>query len=77
MQRAMDFIAQQQAKYAGRLEKDEPRLAGLEESFKLLVELARRAHERRDTMATLRHNMNELAQSMIRLAEAQRRRESC
>lgn len=77
MHRAMEFIVQQQAQYAARCEKDESRLARLEESFTMLVELARRTNERPDTMATLRHNMNELAQSMITLAEADRRRESC
>lgn len=69
MHRAMEFIIQQQAQYAARLEKDEPRLAGLEESFKFLVELARRAHERSDpmgeTMATLSHTMNELMQRTL------------
>jgi len=40
IQRAIEFIVQQQAKYAARLEKDAPRLAMLEESFKMLVELA-------------------------------------
>ena len=81
IQRAIEFIlqqqAQQQAEYAARLERDESRLASVEESFKMLVELFRRTRERPDTMATLRHNMNELAQSMVTLAEAQRRRESC
>lgn len=69
MHRAMEFIIQQQAQYEARLEKDKPRLAGLEESFKILVELARRAKERPDRMgeirATLRHTMNELEQRAI------------
>jgi hypothetical protein len=47
----------------------------------LLVELARRRHERPNTMgqtmATLDHTMKELAQRMKTLAESQRRRESC
>ncbi len=88
MHRAMEFIIQQQAQYAARIdrdeaqyaarfERDESRLARLEKSFKMLVELVRRTNERPDTMATLRHNMSELAQSMITLAEAQSRRESC
>jgi len=51
IQRAIEFIVQQQAKYAARLEKDAPRLAMLEESFKLLVELARGADERLDQNA--------------------------
>src|SRR5882724_8918998 len=51
IQRAIEFIVQQQAKYAARLEKDAPRLAMLEESFKMLVELARGADERLDQNA--------------------------
>jgi chromosome segregation ATPase len=69
IQRAIEFIVQQQAKYAARLEKDEPRLARLEDSFKMLVELARGADERQDTMgetmATLSHTMNELMRRTI------------
>ena len=80
MHRAMEFIIQQQAQYAARFERDEAqyaarferdeaRLARLEESFTMLVELARGADERQDTigetMATLSHTMNELVQRMI------------
>src|SRR6267142_272586 len=50
MNRAIEFIIQQQAQYAARLERDEPRLAGLEEYFKMLVELSRAMDERQDTM---------------------------
>ncbi len=69
IQRAIEFIVQQQAQYAARLEKDEPRLARLEESFKMLVELVRRTNERPDrtgeTRATLSHTVNELKQRTI------------
>ncbi|MEK6287126.1 MAG: hypothetical protein AABO57_15405 [Acidobacteriota bacterium] len=73
IQRAIEFIlqqqAQQQAEYAARLERDESRLARLEESFTTLVELARRADERQDTMgetmATPSHTMNELLQRTL------------
>jgi chromosome segregation ATPase len=69
IQRAIEFIVQQQAQYAARFEKDESRLAKLEESFRMLVELARGADERQDTMgetiATLSHTMNELVQRTI------------
>lgn len=69
MHRAMEFIIQQQAQYEARLEKDAPRLASLEESFKMLVELVRRAKERPDrtgkTRATLSHTLNELKQRTI------------
>jgi len=76
IQRAIEFIVQQQAQYVARLERDEVRLARLEESFKLLVELARGADERQDTMgetmATLSNTMNDLVQTTITLKEAQR-----
>jgi hypothetical protein len=54
---------------AARLEKDESRLARLEESFTMLVELARATDERLDTLgettATLSHTMNEFVQRTI------------
>src|SRR6266851_9323388 len=50
MQRAMEFIIQQQAQYAAKLERDEPRLAKVEESFSMLVELARRRNVRPNTI---------------------------
>lgn len=69
IQRGIEFLVQQQAKYDARLEKDESRLAELQESFKTLVELARVADERQDTlgdtMATLSRTMNELVQRSI------------
>ena len=83
IQRAIEFIIQQQAQctarqaeYAARFERDESRLARLEESFTILVELARGTDERLDTiagaLATLSHTMNELVQrtmnSDVRLA---------
>jgi len=68
IQRAIEFIVQQQAKYAARLEKDAPRLAMLEESFKLLVELARGADERLDqNAARLDQNAARLDQDAARL----------
>src|SRR5258705_4159154 len=69
IQRAIEFIVQQQAKYAARLEKDAPRLAMLEESFKLLVELARGADERLDqNAARLDQNAARLEKDESRLA---------
>ena len=69
IQRAMEFLVQHQAQYVARLERDELRLARLEESFKMLVELARGADERQDTMgetmATLSHTLNELVQRTV------------
>lgn len=77
IQRAIEFIIQQQAQYVVRLERDEVRLARLEESFKMLVELARGADDRQDTldetMATLSHTMDDLVQTTITLGQAQRR----
>lgn len=73
MQRAMEFIIQQQAQYGARIERDESRLARLEEYFQVLVELARGADERYDTMgesmATLSHTMNELVRRTITSGE--------
>ena len=69
MHRAMEFIIQQQAQYAARIDRDESRLARLEEYFQMLVELARGADERQDVMdesiATLSHTMNELVRRTI------------
>ena len=66
IQRAKEFLIQQQAQYVARLERDETRLAKLEESFTLLVELARATDERLDTMsetnATLSQTLNALVQ---------------
>jgi len=49
IQRAIEFLVQQQAQYTARLEKDEVRLAELGEYFKMLVDLARGADERLDS----------------------------
>ncbi len=49
MQSTMNFILEQQAQYAVRLQKDEERLARLEKAFVTLTELARNADERMDT----------------------------
>ena len=48
IQRAIEFIIQQQAEYSARFERDESRRARLEESFTILVELARGTDERLD-----------------------------
>jgi hypothetical protein len=71
MNRAIEFIIQQQAKYAARLEKDESRLAGLEEYFKMLVELARGADERQDTMGQA--IIQQQAQNTVRLEKDEAR----
>jgi len=48
IQRAIEFIIQQQAKYEARFEQDEARIARVEESFTVLVELVRSMDERLD-----------------------------
>ena len=62
-------MIQQQAQYTARLERDEARLARIEESFTMLVELARVADERQDTMvetmAALSQAMNDLVRRTI------------
>lgn len=69
IQRAIEFMIQQQAQYTARLERDEARLARIEESFTMLVELARVADERQDTMvetmAALSQAMNDLVRRTI------------
>ncbi len=76
IQRAIEFLIQQQAQYVARLERDESRVARLEELFTMLVELARGTDERLDTvsqsLATLSNTMNELVQRMIMLSDVQR-----
>src|SRR6266404_167896 len=78
IQRAIEFIVQEEAKYAARLEKDAPRLAMLEESFKMLVELARGADERLDQKAArldqdLDQNTARLDQNAARLEKDESR----
>ena len=50
MEKAIEFIIEQQAQQAARAEEDRLRLARVEESFVILVELARLADERLDTL---------------------------
>jgi hypothetical protein len=80
IQRAIEFLIQQQAQYVARLERDESRIARLAEFFSMLVELARGTDERLDTisqtMATLSNTMNELVQRMIMLSDVQRQAEA-
>ena len=65
IQRAMEFMIQHQAQYTARLERDEARLARLEESFTLLVELARVADERQDTRDARQDMMDERQNTML------------
>ena len=51
IQRGIEFLVQQQAKYEARQAKDESRIAELQEYFKMLGELLRRTDERLDLHA--------------------------
>lgn len=82
MQRTMEFIVSQQAQFAANIQRlqeeriqDNPRLVRLEESFRLLVELAQTTDSRLDrlesTATALQSNMGALQSSMAALAAAQ------
>lgn len=79
IQRGIEFLVQQQAQYTARLEKDESRLAELEEYFKMLVELARGSDERLDSHAARFESdevrLAELEESFKMLVELARRAE--
>jgi hypothetical protein len=82
MQRAMDFIVEQQAQFAASIqrldeerERDNTRLARVEDSFQLLVRLVQTAETRLDRLE-LFSNSHELAMTgletkMTELAESQ------
>jgi chromosome segregation ATPase len=82
MQKTMEFILEQQAQFAVNFQRlqeeqlrDKPRLARLEDSFQLLVELAETTDTRLDEtdsrVNTLEVNMVKLEASMATLAESQ------
>jgi hypothetical protein len=82
MRKTMEFILKQQAQFAVNIQRlqeeqlrDRPRLARLEDSFKLLVELAETSDTRMDAtdtrLNTLEINMAKLGASMATLAESQ------
>ena len=68
MQSTMQFILEHQAQFTVRLEKDEERIARLENAFALLVQVLRNTDERMDRSNELLNTLNE---KMVRLAEAQ------
>lgn len=75
MQKTIEFILEQQALYASRMERDETRLTRLEDAFAMLVNIARitderldNTHERLDTMES---RLGILTEKMTALAEAQ------
>ena len=75
IQRGIEFLVQQQAKYEARQAKDESRIAELQEYFKMLVELARGSDERLDLHAARlksdelrRAEMDEAYKMLVELA---------
>lgn len=68
MQSTIQFLLEQQAQFASRVQKDEDRLARLENAFVTLTEVVRSADERMDTFDT---HLNTLSGKMSDLAEAQ------
>ena len=75
IQRTMEFILEQQAQFVANMQRLQeerltagPRLARLEESFQLLVQLAQTTDTRLDVVDS---NMAELKSSMAALAAAQ------
>lgn len=68
IQKTMEFILEQQAQFATRMEKDEGRLTRLEDAFVTLVEIARVADERLDRVE---ERLGILSQKMAELVEAQ------
>lgn len=63
MQRTMEFILEQQAQYAARMQSDESRLHRLEDAFVMLVQMAKLTDERLDGLV---ENMTLLAQAEAR-----------
>ena len=82
MRRTMEFIVEQQAKFAASIQRleeerirDQPRLARLEQSFQTVVELLKISESRLDRLEFktdgLETRSNELEVNMARLAAAQ------
>jgi DNA repair exonuclease SbcCD ATPase subunit len=75
IQKTMEFILEQQARFAVNIQRlledrlrDNPRFTRLEESFQLLVQLAQTTDTR---LETLESNMSTLETNMAALAAAQ------
>jgi hypothetical protein len=89
LRKTMEFIVEQQAHFAANIQRlqeehqrlqeehqrDRPRLARLEESFQLLVELAKTSDERMDSsetfLNTIEIHLTKLETNMAVLAESQ------
>ncbi len=71
----IQFILAQQAQFTARVEKDEERVARLEQAFVMLTELARGVDERMDAFSAssefLNAKMAELVQAQRQLTQAQ------
>lgn len=70
LKRAIELLVEQQSRYSTRPDRDESRLTRLENAFVALAQLSRASKERTE-MAALSHSMDNLAKSMITLAETQ------
>ena len=74
IRQTMEFLLQNQARFASRMEKDEECSPRLEAAFVTLVELARSSDERMDTFDEARADFNQQIMALdVRLAEAQAR----
>ena len=82
IQKTMEFILEQQAQFAANIQwlqeerlSDSPRLARLEDSFQLLVQLSQTTDTRLDivdsNVASVSSNMAALESNMVALAAAQ------
>lgn len=82
IQKTMEFILEQQAQFAANIQRlqeerlsDSPRLARLEDSFQLLVQLSQTTDTRLDivdsNVASVSSNMAALESNMVALAAAQ------
>lgn len=76
MQSTMQFLLEQQAQFTARLQKDEERIARVENAVVILTELARSADERMDdfgarlnaSTASFETRLNTLNENMAKLA---------
>lgn len=67
----IDFLIAANARYETRLTRDEGHIRELQESFKLLVELARHQDERQDTSDARTASLEEAFQTLADIAARQ------
>jgi hypothetical protein len=70
MQKTIEFLLEQQAQFVTRVQRDEERLARLEDAFATLVRIARIGDERLDVLES---GLSSLTEKMTALVEAQAR----